>query len=637
MSLGVPRRICGILRRSLIWPSIFCFAAVLLGGCQGGGAQGGSSMMLPGNGGLAAPGGAGGGVSSGATLIRIHLPPALGAPQPAGPRSGAPALLPGAATAPLVTPTPIVTPTNAGAPPVATAQALTLNLSGPTSTSQTIPLTSGSPGCVSAPNGATCQVGLPLLPGVYTAVVAAYGSPNASPGNALGGAQTIAFTVVYGASNVVNLTLTGAPAQLDVVPGSSMSNENAQDGIDLYGAGRHPLIVQMLDANQNIIVGSASPAFNVTEAGGSLALSIVQPTASAPNAFSVAPSGASSTGNATLHVSAAFSGQGSNPCAQPGALCSGTASVDVRQLLAVANSSANSVTIYAGGQNAPLVTIQSGVTDPQALVFDAAGDLFVASQPGSVTEYAAPYNGLPATIAVGVNHPQALALDNRGNLFVANGNGSNTVTEYSPPYAGAPTATISTGINDPVSLGLDAAGNLFAVNQASNTVTEYSPPYGASPTTLSNGLNGPNSLAIDGRGNLFVSNLNSTPNSVVEYLPPFSSSSAPSTVISNGVNEQGAIGLGPSASLFVPNQGANTVTAYMAPYSGAPTTITGGQNQPVALAVDSSGNLYVANYGNNTVTQYQPPYVGASWLTLSNGISNPQALALSPPTTGTLP
>jgi hypothetical protein len=459
-----------------------------------------------------------------------------------------------------------------------------------------------------------------------------YASPNASPASAIGGPQTIAFTVAYGAPNVVNLTPSGTIAQVDVVPGSSMSTENAQDGIDLYGGGKHQLVAELLDSNQNIIVGPSVPSFNVVQTGGAAPLSIAVPVPSSPNVFTVSSAGAFAAGSAMLRVTASFFGQGSNACAQPGAACSGAAALAVRQLLAVANSNANTVTLYAGGQTAPLATIQNGVASPQALVFDAAGDLFVATLPASVSEYAPPYVGPPTTIAVGVNHPQALALDSRGNLFVANGSGSNTVTEYSPPYSGAPINTISTGIGDPVSLGLDAVGNLFVANQAANTVTEYSPPYGGAPTSLSGSLNGPNSLAIDGRGNLFVSNLNSTPNSVVEFSPPFSSSSVPTVAITNGVNEQGAIGLNTSASLFVPNQGSNSVTEYSAPYGGPPTTIVGGQSQPVALAVDASGNLYVANFGNNTVTVYPQPYAAASWITLSNGISGPQALALSPPT-----
>jgi hypothetical protein len=129
-----------------------------------------------------------------------------------------------------------------------------------------------------------------------------------------------------------------------------------------------------------------------------------------------------------------------------------------------------------------------------------------------------------------------------------------------------------------------------------------------------------------------VANLNSTPNSVVEYTQPFTNQSAPAATITNGVNEQGVITLSSSANLFVPNQGANTVTEYVAPYSNPPTTIGGGQSQPIALAIDSNGNLYVANYGNNTVTEYPPPYASASWTTLSTGISAPIALALSPAT-----
>ena len=165
-------------------------------------------------------------------------------------------------------------------------------------------------------------------------------------------------------------------------------------------------------------------------------------------------------------------------------------------------------------------------------------------------------------------------------------------------------------------------------------MTEYAPPYNGTPIAITKGLNAPNSLALDGRGNLFVANLNSTPNSVVEYTPPFTEQSVPVATITNGVNEQGTIGLNGASNLFVPNQGANTVTEYMPPYSSAPTTIVGGQSQPVALAIDASGNLYVANYGNNTVTVYAPPYGGGSWTTLSNAISAPVALALSPATSG---
>ena len=614
-----------LVKRSLKRYGTLCAAAVLFAGCAGGGAQ--NSLGLPAGTGLNAGANVMGAAPNGTTLIRVHVPWTVGiaAPAPgATPPGAALPMAPGTTPTPFATPTPLTTGPAAGA---AQVQAITLNLSGPTSATQTIGLTAGAGSCANvAAGGAVCQASLPLAAGNYTAAVSEMGAslPN--------GVQTIAFAVAYGTGTVVNLTLSGVPQQLAVLSGSTMGYVNAQGGIDLYGAGKHQVVAQLVDANQNIIVGSTSPVVSVVQTGGALALSIAPPGPNLPNVFSVSPPVPYAGGTATLRVSAAFPGMPSNPCLQIGATCSGNVTVDVKQLLAIANAGTNSVALYAGGQNAPVAMIQNGVSSPQSLVFDGAGDLFVAGQTGSVTEYAVPYNGLPSTIAMGVNHPQALALDARGDLFVANGSGSNTVTEYSPPYGGGPVVTISAGVDDPVSLGFDASNDLFVANQASNTVTIYAPPYTGTPTTLSSGLYGPNSLALDGRGNLFVSNLNSTPASVVEFSPPFSATSAPAVAITNGVNEQGAIALGPSSSLFVPNQGSNTVTQYLPPYAGAPTTVSGGQNQPVALAIDASGNLYVANYGNNTVTQYPPPYAGASWITISNGVSSPQGLALSPPT-----
>ena len=621
------------MRRLRQWLGAICSLALLFGGCAGGG-QSYSSVMPPGGG-----SGSNAGVPSGATLVRVHVPWAGSGPLPApGPFRNPSGL--GGAVFPVATPpapNPVASPSAPlGASPGPTAypaQALTINLNGPTPVSQTIGLVPASPGCQGATGGGTvCQAALALSPGTYTATVATYSSAVASPATLTAPAQTIAFTVVPNGNNVVNLSFMALPAGIDVVPGTPMSGENAQGVIDLYGAGKHQLVVELLDANQNVIVGGGIPSFTASQVGGALTLAVTQPADSTPNTVTVAPPAAYSAGTATLRLSPGLSGSTANPCLASGAVCTGSQNIDVKQLLAVANSSANTVTFYAGGQVSPVATIQNGITEPQGLVFDTAGDIFVANQLGTISEYAAPYSGLPTSIGTGVNHPQALAVDARGDLFVANGNGSNTVTEYSPPYTGAPTIAISNGVNDPVSLGLDATGNLFVVNQAADTVTAYAPPYNAAPTVISNGLNGPNSIAIDQHGNIFVANLNSTPNSVVEYSPPFSSASAPNSWITNGVNEQGAIGLGPSSNLFVPNQGANTVTEYAPPYGGSPTVITGGQNQPVAIAIDAVGLLFVANYGNNTVTEYPPPYGGASWTTIAAGVSNPQALALSPST-----
>jgi hypothetical protein len=589
--------------------------AAAIGGCSGGSQSG---VMMP----VANSGPAGSG-APGNTVVRIFVPTAQQNPfartLPAPPSVGAAAPVLGGAVPPSMGTSPAATPTS---PPPPGSQVLAINVTGPAAISQTLAVGPNAGGCAPVAGGTSCQLSLTLPAGTYMGTI---GTANTAASTA------IAFAVTPNGQNVLGLTLSGAAAQLAIVPASSLSAQNAQGGIDLYGSGRHPLLVEALDANQNVIVGSAPASFTLSQAGGALSVGITAPSTTAPNLFYVTPNGVGNTASALLRASAAYLGP-ANPCSQSGAVCSGTVRVDVRQILAVANSNANDVTLYVNGQSLPLASVQNAVTNPQALIFDSAGDLFVADQPGSVTEYAPPYNTAPTTISNGVNHPQALAIDSRGDLFVANGSGSNTVTMYSPPYYGQPAQTISSGINDPVGITLDSSSDLFVVNEAANTVTEYAPPYLAAQTTISKGLNAPNSLALDVRGNLFVANLNSTPNSVVEYSPPFAGESAPIATITNGVNEQGAIGLNGSANLFVPNQGANTVTEYVAPYSNPPATIVGGQSQPVALAIDALGNLYVANYGNNTVTVYAPPYVSGSWTTLGSGISLPLALALAPAT-----
>jgi hypothetical protein len=592
----------------LLRTAVAVATAAIVAGCSGGGSQG--NALVPSGTTGSSFGGAGN------TVVRIFVPAGAVAPNtiktisplPTAPPVGA---VPGTLNAAPGAAAPVSTPI-----PVPGSQSLAISISGPTAISQTLSVGPNSTGCSPAPGGSSCQLALSLPAGVYTGTI---------------GSAAIAFTVTPGTSNALNLTLGGVPAQIAVVPASFTSSQNAQGTIDLFGAGKHPLLVEMLDANQNVMVGGSGANFSLNQAGGSLSVS-TQPSAITPNVFYVTPASASSTSSAILHVAATYGGFG-NPCLQPGAVCSGTVRVDARQLLAVANSSGNSVTLYVAGQVTPLATIQGGVASPQTLVFDTAGDLFVANQSGNITEYVPPYNQAPVIIAGGINHPQSLAVDARGNLFVANGNGSNTVTVYSPPYAGGPVATISSNVNDPVGLALDSAADLFVLNSAANTVAEYAPPYSGSPTTISRGLNTPSSLALDARGNLFVANLNSTPSSVVEYTPPFSGASTPVATITNGINEQGSIAL-VSTNLFVPNQGANTVTEYTAPYTNSPTTIVGGQSQPIALAIDATGNLYVANYGNNTVTTYTTPYGSGSWGTISTGISAPTALALSPATAG---
>jgi hypothetical protein len=106
-------------------------------------------------------------------------------------------------------------------------------------------------------------------------------------------------------------------------------------------------------------------------------------------------------------------------------------------------------------------------------------------------------------------------------LFVA-GYGNNTVTEYAPPYTGAPIAMITNSLSAPVGLGFNASGDLFVGNDGNNTVTEYASPYTSAPmatTTISNSYVAVEGVAFNASGDLFVSTEGN--NTVTEYASPY--------------------------------------------------------------------------------------------------------------------
>src|SRR3989449_2992462 len=124
---------------------------------------------------------------------------------------------------------------------------------------------------------------------------------------------------------------------------------------------------------------------------------------------------------------------------------------------------------------AKIAVSTTGLSQPEGLAFDAAGDLYVANvSNNSITVYAAGTTGNAtptATIAgnnTGLSGPEGIALDAAGHLYVAN-NGNSTITVYAAGATGnaTPTATIAggnTGLNQPLGIALDGAGRLYVTN-----------------------------------------------------------------------------------------------------------------------------------------------------------------------------
>jgi hypothetical protein len=411
----------------------------------------------------------------------------------------------------------------------------------------------------------------------------------------------------------------------------------------VLGTSSHELIVQAKDADGNIIFGAGSPSFTISHSAGALALTVGKPPANNPSSFSVTPPSTYSSATATLSVNASYAGQATNGCAQPGAVCSASVVVDMKELIAVGLN--NAVDVFALGSTTPYATLSFGIANPTAILFDRSGNLIVSNclqgcsnttSIDNIAIFAPPYTGVPNFITNGIVGPMSMALDSAGNLFVGNCSscrlgGTDTVTKYAPPFSNSssPVATANNGITDPTSIAVDHLGNLWVANcftcvgSSGDTVTSYASPYSGAPThTLLHNVSQPSSVTVDSANDVFVANMGTsnvadyvapsyTDNSFVPLIATIGSTyggngslASPVTVLSagadvwvadNGNGSGAALRCGPPFQSATPNCGSDIVTVM--------TSVNGPSN----IAIDGAGNLFVANSNANNVTLYAPP------------------------------
>lgn len=176
----------------------------------------------------------------------------------------------------------------------------------------------------------------------------------------------------------------------------------------------------------------------------------------------------------------------------------------------------------------------------------------------------APNNPAPiGSITAGVSSPQGVAVDYAGNLYVANG-GSNTVTVYhrgkSSPYL-----TYSAGINAPSDVTIDKNGTVYVAMQKPGAVVEFAKG-SMTPTAVITDVQDPTALALDRSGNLFVTDASPAggPSRVLEYVPGSLSG------IDLGLKFQYASGVAfdpRSGDMYVADEAANSVYGYHAPFA----------------------------------------------------------------------
>jgi sugar lactone lactonase YvrE len=153
-------------------------------------------------------------------------------------------------------------------------------------------------------------------------------------------------------------------------------------------------------------------------------------------------------------------------------------------------------------------TFASGLSGPQGLAFDSAGNLFVADSgdgslgSGSIIKFT--QDGAPTTLALGLNGPLALAFDGAGILFVVE-NGTGSVLKFT---ADGVRSTFASGLEGPWGLAIDRAGNVFVTDSVDVVGPGHAHIYKFTPdgarTIVASGLLAPLALAFDSAGNLFV-------------------------------------------------------------------------------------------------------------------------------------
>jgi hypothetical protein len=261
-------------------------------------------------------------------------------------------------------------------------------------------------------------------------------------------------------------------------------------------------------------------------------------------------------------------------------------------------------------------------TAASAAAVPAFGTTWVVSESAnSVTELSASGATLGKIQgnATGLTEPQSVAVDAAGQVFVTNKT-ADSITEYADGATGniAPIATISgsqTGLSSPVGIAIagsdvwvadsDVNGTLerFTVGSDGN-VLPFQSIYGSKT-----GLVSPQGIFLTDDGlTLWVTNNSGSPShdSVTRFDTQDSGNRAPDTTIS-GTKTQlddptAVVADNETGSVWVANQDGQSVTEYLGSGNVAPTTAISGAatklDGPSGLGLDAIGRLSVANAGD---------------------------------------
>ncbi|PYV26332.1 MAG: hypothetical protein DMG24_07295 [Acidobacteria bacterium] len=266
------------------------------------------------------------------------------------------------------------------------------------------------------------------------------------------------------------------------------------------------------------------------------------------------------------------------------------------------------------------------ICDPNGLVVDASGHLFVSDTDGDrILRFSPPFsNDMAADMVIGQRSlstsicgvgpdilcsPRDVGFDASSNLFVADSD-NNRVLVFKAPLTSGERASLVIGqasFNDkhcnrngspaadtlcgPKGLVLDSAGNLYVAEDDNSRVVEFNDPLHAAATDIAARL--------------------------VFGQPDFTTTAC--NVGASGLCHPDHVALGRSGQLIVSDSDNNRLLVYDNPLSNTtanqvigqpdftsntPTTSASGFAGPKAITVDKAGNLYVTDEDNNRLVRF---------------------------------
>jgi len=230
-------------------------------------------------------------------------------------------------------------------------------------------------------------------------------------------------------------------------------------------------------------------------------------------------------------------------------------------------------------------------TNPSGVLFDGAGNLYVADGSGHLRKITS--SAVVSTVNNYTGIASGLAIDATGNIYIGDignneieklgTNGAVSVLAGNLTYGAVNGTGAAASFHAPVALAIDASGNIFVADQLNNLIRKVTP--GGVVTTFAGSgaraeadgtgtaasFNYPSGIAIDASGNIYVADAGG--NTIRKISP----AGMVTTLAGNG-SAGSADGVGPGASF----------------------------NGPQGLAFDAIGNLYVADSGNNMIRKISP-------------------------------